>query len=436
MSGFPRVLILAQNKMQPFTGGGVVLSNLFDQFPAEYLMFLHRDQEYDYQTPYTECRLMPSWLRLKPVSLMRQLGLWLMAGLKNPSALRLSDLSRVFAQSCWFRLPKSMDVKIEAFQPEILYAWAGDRLWAETVKKIAARYELPYVIHFMDNHVGLSPDTPLDKALYPGFCRAVAEVASGAEAIYAISGSMGRAYQALWQTPFEVFHGVIDSQKWPWPNPGSEIKDGTYRLAFTGSIEQGQLLGLQQVAGAVDALVDAGKDIELVLYLTEGYARRVMPVLGKYRCVVVRTHPRFADLRAELASVDGLVLAYGLDERTIRYYRYSFATKVVPYMLSGRPILVYGPKGIEPIDYAARGGWAVMVTGEQDADLNKQLQTQLTVLMDDHQQAADFAKAAWDAGAKEHDQTENAERFRQSLKIKSTANKPETDEKKGQVVDS
>ena len=56
---FPKVLILAQNKMQPFTGGGVVLSNLFDQFPADHLMFLHRDQDYDYRTPYTEHRLIP-----------------------------------------------------------------------------------------------------------------------------------------------------------------------------------------------------------------------------------------------------------------------------------------------------------------------------------------------------------------------------------------
>ena len=54
---FPRVLVLAQNRIQPYTGGGVVLSNLFGEFPAEKLIFLHRDIDYDFEIPYPEERL-------------------------------------------------------------------------------------------------------------------------------------------------------------------------------------------------------------------------------------------------------------------------------------------------------------------------------------------------------------------------------------------
>ena len=43
----PRVLVLAQNKIQPFTGGGVLLSNLFGDFESQNLLFVHRDKNYE-----------------------------------------------------------------------------------------------------------------------------------------------------------------------------------------------------------------------------------------------------------------------------------------------------------------------------------------------------------------------------------------------------
>jgi hypothetical protein len=102
-----------------------------------------------------------------------------------------------------------------------------------------------------------------------------------------------------------------------------------------------------------------------------------------------------------------LVLAYGFEKSCVEYYRYSFATKVVPYMLSGRCILAYGPPSIEPIAYVKRGGWAEVVSKQGIEELERSIEA----LMDSPDKCQRLARSAYEAGFEEHDLEENAGRF-------------------------
>lgn len=386
-----------------------MLSNLFHAFPTDSVLFFHRDIDYNYRASYRSHKLVWQWLRPNFRTFLQLLFRWVVKSVKQPLQVGRLDLPALFAQSCRFRFSREMDAEIRRFRPEIIYAWVGDSLWAETLRETARRYSLPYVIHFMDNHVGIDPRTPLEQALYPVFRGNLDRVAKGASSIYTISESMGRAYHALWDRPYEVFHGLLDTAAWPWPS--ERMADGVFTLVFTGSVEQGQLLGLRDVAAAVDRLATGGVAVRLVLYLTEQYERTVGRALSAFPQVEIRRHPDFTGLRRALAEADLLMLAYGFDERTVRYYRYSFATKVVPYMLSGRCILVYGPDEIEPVAYARRGGWAATidkpgVTGLMEA---------IRALADAPQERQRLARKAYDAGCLEHDLAENSARFSENL---------------------
>ncbi len=416
MSNFPRVLVLCQNNIQPFTGGGVVLSNLFHEFPADRVLFFHRDIDYNYQSSFRGHKLVWNWLRPNLRVLLRLLMRWVVESARQPQLVRYHDLPALLAQACYFRFSQEMDAEICRFQPEIIYAWVGDSLWAATLHETAQRYSLPYVIHFMDNHVGINPRTPLERALYPMFRENLDQVAQGAAAVYTISEPMGQAYHALWKRPYEVFHGLLDTTTWPWPE--ERRADGIFTLTFTGSVEQGQLLGLRDMATAVDQLAKGGMAIRLVLYLTEQYGKMVAKEFAAFPQVVIRRHPDFTGLRTALAETDLLVLAYGFDERTVGYYRYSFATKVVPYMLSGRCILVYGPDEIEPIAYARRGGWAVTVSKPGVPGLVDVLK----ILDDAPQERERLARMAYDAGCREHDLAKNSARFARSLSVAAGRN--------------
>jgi len=415
---YPRVLVLAQNKIQPYTGGGVVLSNLFGEFENNKVMFLHRDLVYDTRSGFNEYRLEGKWLRPVWMTMFGSLVRYLFYLFRAPKKAKLMDFKALLAQSGWFRYPDELDQQIRDFGPEILYAWVSDRLWAETVQKTVLRYQIPYVVHFMDNHIGLEPITPLEKALYPEFLSSLSGVASKAKALYTITNSMGQYYQSLWNRPYEVFHGVIDVAQWPFPSSSQDKEtdlDEGFRMVFTGSVEQGQLIGLEDIAQALDTLRREGRLVTLVLYLTESYANRVKPVLGRYECVIIKPHPDFPVLREVLVDADAMVLAYGFNDWVQRYYKYSFATKVVPYMLSGRPILTYGPQGIEPIDYAVKGGWSLVVTESWSQGKDNALINAIKQLMDDSDLRVTLGRSAWMMGRAEHDLRENADRFRISL---------------------
>lgn len=405
----PRVLIFCQNKIQPFTGGGVVLSNLFHSFSPEDLLFFHRDLDYDTQSPYREHRVTYSWLRPRPFATLAAIARWLWHSMWDPRHARLRDITALLAQNSMVRFPAEIRSAIDAFRPQVIYAWTGDALWTEVVATAARLYQVPYVIHFMDNHRGLQAETPLDRTLQNTFLRRLEQVVSGAATLYTISESMGRAYQSFFGKNYEVFHGLLDTSAWSLRPP--RPTGVPFIMAFTGSIERGQMIGLADVAAAVDRVASVGTAIHLVLYLTEQYERQWASELAKYRCIEVRRHPAFPQLADVLAEADLLVLAYGIEERTINYYRYSFATKIVPYMLSGTAILAYGPAEIEPIDYARRGGWAAVVT-ERNIQA---LADRIAELVRNSDERARLAACAHNAALGEHDLRRNATRFLNSL---------------------
>ena len=399
----PRVLVLTNNRVQPFTGGGVVLTTLFHRFPRENLFVLHTDVTEGATGGYAEHRL--ARIRFPWSNLRSLLAMLARATVRLSRSTRKADLVDLVVQNCEFHLPPEVDARIREFRPDAIYAWAGDSLWCRLVETCARRYRLPYVIHFMDNHVELSGTNPIQAIVHAAYRRNLTRVVAKAAKIFTICNAMGVAYRARFRKEFASFHGLVDSEAWTWPGPAPRA--GVFTLAFTGSLESGQLKGLRDVAAAVDRLARSGRRIRLVLYLTEFYQHRARAAFAEFENIDYVRHPDAAGLRGALQSADALVLAYGFDRQTIEYYRYSFATKVVPYMLSGRCILAYGPSAVEPIAYVQRGGWGEVVS---DQGIDK-LEAAIVGLVEAPDRCHRLARAAFESGRTEHDLQASSARF-------------------------
>ena len=326
-----------------------------------------------------------------------------------------SGLRTLLDHACVIRLRPGVLSDIRAFKPDVLYGWFGDPLWGRSMMRLASEIRVPYVIHFMDNQVGLPPGGAWAARLAAHlFRRQVARAVAGAAGVVAISDAMADAYGRQWRRPLAVFHNAVDPTGWPAPEPREP--NAVFDLAFTGSIESGQLAGLLDVAQAVERLRAESGAVRLVLYLTDEVKRRVQEHFAALPGVEIRPHPPAEGLRAALARADALILAYGFEPRTIEYYRYSFPTKLVPYMLSGTPILAYGSASIAPIDYVVKGGWArVLATKSPGA-----LATELRDLMRSPADRLRLGRLAHQAACREHDQSIVAARFREYLRAAST----------------
>jgi glycosyltransferase involved in cell wall biosynthesis len=427
MPSAPRVLLLCHDTIQPFTGGGATLRALFSAFPADALFSIHNDSHtIDRARIGTAHRVAPDEVHyMQPLNAARTVGRKIararsttagaadtdVAASPSPGGLPIaSGLRTLLDHACVIRLRPDVLSAIRAFNPDVLYGWLGDPLWGRSMVRLAAEIRVPYVIHFMDNQVGLPGGGSWTARLGAHlFRRQVDHAVAGAAGVIAISDAMADAYGRQWRRPVEVFHNVLDSKGWLPPDPREP--NAVFELAFTGSIESGQLEGLLDTAHAVERLRGEGAAVRLVLYVTDDYKRRVQGDFAPFKGVEMRPHPPAEGLRAALVQADALILAYGFDPRTIEYYRYSFPTKLVPYMLSGTPILAYGPPSIAPIDYAVKGGWARTVTAKSPDALASELRD----LMRSPGDRLRLGRQAHQAACREHDRSIVAPRFLEYL---------------------
>jgi glycosyltransferase involved in cell wall biosynthesis len=394
------------------SGGGVLLNNLFEKFPAENLFFFHRDFNQPLKPiKFKEYRLLWNWLRPNIIDFARNILKWIYFVTQHPRDSKISDIAYIFLQSSQFHFPAAVDREIRNFNPEIIYAWTASPLWANTLQSVAVRYNLPYVIHFMDNHVEVKPTIALEKVLQAKLAKSLSLLVRNASGILCISEAMKYGYKKKWGIESEVFHGSIDTSKWPFPEEREQNND--FILLFNGSVDRGVLLGLIDIAKAVELLQLKGIRIKLIILVSASYSQVVIDSLSRFNCVDIQLQSSFNNLRSYLINADLLIIAYGFDDKTVSYFKYSFATKVVPYMLSGQCILAYGPSDIEPIDYVKRGQWGVTVTDQNI----ESIATTISSLYYNPKERMRLAKLAWTVAKEEHDSQANGIRFENYLRF-------------------
>lgn len=408
----PRVLVIAQNRRHKFTGGGVVLSNLFHQYPEENLKFIHRDQSYDLENQQDEYRVNWRWVRFNFCALASIFSKVFRSSRRSGKSFRFTSLRSLVQQASHFSPPKIIMKEINGFQPQVIYAWASDPFWAKSIIKLATSLSIPHIIHFMDNHIDRNARSSSEEVIFSEYRRRIHQLAIKSERVLAISESMALAYSDRFNCRVEVFRAAIDVSQWPKPNSIISLRK-CVKIGYVGSLEESQIPSLLDLLNVVSDLNETSDyRIQIILHLTDSYKARVQPQINKYEFVSFVEHPSFPDLRHALTNLDLLVSLYGFGIDSRAYYKYSFATKIVPYMLSGTPILVYGPAGIEPVEYARAGGWSILV----DRRSQKLLKESLNTFLIKPEEKLDLIIRAWEAAVKNHDLNSNALKFQSVLK--------------------
>jgi glycosyltransferase involved in cell wall biosynthesis len=82
--------------------------------------------------------------------------------------------------------------------------------------------------------------------------------------------------------------------------------------------------------------------------------------------------PTHEGLPTVLAAATALLLPESFNEAR-QAIEYSISSKVHLYLMSGRPVLVYGPAHSGTVGYAVRGGWGLVVAERSAAKLKKAL---------------------------------------------------------------
>jgi glycosyltransferase involved in cell wall biosynthesis len=378
----PRVLFITSAAFNHVSGGGITFSNLFRGWPADRIATVHNDP-----TPVATdiCRL---YYRLDE----REITTWpILARLRAGAAVPAGAAGRasttgtgqgvlrrlktaIFGDGLPERgiLSAPLAAWIEAFRPDIIYTILGSTGMMALIEQVQRRFALPLVVHFMDDWQSAIHRGGLLSALQRRHMHALtARLIAASSLRLGICDAMCEEYAARFGRLFRPFQNTVDVARWA-PLAKRDVTVGApIRLLYTGSVLGfAQSDSLVECCAAVALLRGEGLPVELDIYSPPA---QTAPLRDRLLCDrAIRLHDVISDDEAyfrRLAQADILLLPVNFDAHSVRYIRLSMPTKVPSYLVSGTPILVYGPSGVAQVEYARSAGWGHVVDGPDRAAL-------------------------------------------------------------------
>jgi glycosyltransferase involved in cell wall biosynthesis len=417
----PRVLVVTSNNFNLQGGGGITLTNLFRGWPQERLANIHED------ATLPDSTVCSSFFRLTrrevrwawPLSLLERQ----MTGTSATDGT--NALSVAPPASSWKRriagdgAPRDVRISpalaswIDNFQPQLVYGFLGSMAQNRLTRLIVDRWQVPLVVHIMDDWPSVIYTSGLlGPILRPRVLREFRELLDRAAARMAISDAMAEEYRARYGHAFLTFRNALDMDEWSAVARKSWEVSSPSIVRYVGSIlPEAQLAALRVVCDSVKALRAEGCDITLSVHSPESQTRPLTQWGFDGDVLRIAPPPAASEVPRLLASADVLLLPFNFDAASKQYIRLSWPTKVPAYMVSGTPILVYGPNDVAAVAYATRDGWAEVVS-DGDAKL---LRSALRRLVTDRTRREALGRRAVELARQNHDILRTRRAFADSL---------------------
>lgn len=248
---------------------------------------------------------------------------------------------------------------LDDFKPDVIYAQAPTR---ETVIfcQIMQQYiKKPMIYHVMDDW----PSTISQKGLFKMYWhkridRELRALLDHSTVLLAISNGMAEEYKKRYGKNFLTFHNPIEIDFW------KSHQRTNYELApkpvilYAGRIGPGIQTTLESMAKAIDIVNSrSGTAVQFVLQTKDKPAW-----VENYPCVQHKAQVAYSELPKNFAEADFLYLPYDFTKESIRFIKFSMPTKAPEYMISGTPVIVFGPGETALVQDAQRNDWAKVVT--------------------------------------------------------------------------
>ncbi len=222
------------------------------------------------------------------------------------------------------------------------------------------------VVHLMDDF----PSVNYQRGVFAAFERArlqrlLAENLRAATTCMGICTEMCTEFSRRYGRPFVPFQNCIDVERWRQiVRTNSAVMGATRRVLYFGSVfANAQLGSIIDVCRSIARLNADGMSIQFDIAGPTSYVAAHRDALSIHPAIrLIEPTQNDGEYFAMLAAADVLILPVNYDAESVEFIRYSMPTKVPAYMASGTPILVYGPRGVAQVDYAARDGWGHVVS--------------------------------------------------------------------------
>lgn len=335
------------------------MRHLFSGWPRENLAQIHSDRnltpDADVCANYYQLSGRPS---LNPGGLAKRTVDYF-----NGTAESLDGISSI-------RITPRLRQWLDEFKPQIVFSQMGGLWLTRLTNKIVDTLKIPLAIHVSDDWIcdwpvnGLAQRNifPFAQLLNSSCKREFLNAIQKAQLRFCISRAMCAEYEGRYDYSFVPLHNGVDPQHWPAKEITPPVNGEPFRILYSGSVtDNGNLQSLHDIADAVAALGNRGVPIQLEIAThSEGLSFR--DKLVRLPWVRYVDMVPYNELPGRLSAVDLLLVALNFDVVSSRWLRYSMLGKVAEYMISGTPVLLYGPADTASIEYASGENWGHTVT--------------------------------------------------------------------------
>lgn len=253
--------------------------------------------------------------------------------------------------------------KINSFKPDVIYTLAADIRVLRASRKFANRYNIPIVIHNMDDYYNIDNHSPnIIRNFYNLILRREYRKAYKlSHKSLGIGPKMIEEYSREFGLPFDWVMNCVDSDN---ILHYKTLNDHVSLIIFSGGLHGGRAQSLAKIAGIVEKtgsvrleIYTSKKEIGINGILFEGFKQSK---LYEY----VEREKMFENL----SRADILLHVESFEPNNIRYFRLSMSTKIPEYMAVGRPILCVGPQCIATVEFVKNKGVGHVIHDESNFD--------------------------------------------------------------------
>lgn len=385
MTHYPKILIIGQS-FNKKSGGGVTISNLFKGWPKNRLAVASNTNLYSdldtsvcdtyYQLAYNG-KLHPFPLNIilpkiktgiLPVNNVTDDNNTTAVPVKSgkfkfvysflSAAIHFLGVYNVFYK---LKITPAFKEWVTNYNPDVIYTQLASLELIRFVDELQGCTKKPIVIHIMDDW----PLTINKPGILYNYWQSKIDtefrsLLKKTALLMSISNTMGEEYKKRYGMDSVAFHNPIDIDFWKPKVEKDYTVNNTFKILYAGRIGFGIENSIAEIAAAVTDVAAENKNI--VFEIQTGDAEALQKLVQFNDNVKWIRPTAYNALPAKFASADLLLLPQDFDEKSVRFLRYSFPTKVSEYMISGTPVLVYGDESTGLTKYALKEQWAYVVT--------------------------------------------------------------------------
>ena len=244
-SKLPKILIISEFFFGENTGGGILLKNLFQDYPKNKIFIIHEEINVS-SNSYKNC------FSLKTKSNFNII-------IKKIVPVRFHEILIKIKNLFFLNKKKETNQlvleKLKTFKPEMIYTILGNHNLMCFIKEIKLKLNIPLMTHIMDNMpANFKNNRGYEFQLFKFFI-------DNSKTRVAINCKMADVFKKEFKCNFEVIHNGIDKKKIQKLKPNKNYK----MLTYIGSVfRNAQLDSLIKISKAVELLNKKKKILNVI----------------------------------------------------------------------------------------------------------------------------------------------------------------------------